>query len=186
MEASRRAYLGSDVVDRPIVDPAEDDLFELLNANNYQKGGWVLHMLRGLLGDDAFFDGIRRYYGVHEHGTALTDDLVRALEEASGRELGWFFDQWVFRPGHPRLRVGWDWDAASREAVVTIEQRQPPAWPTFRLPLELELVTAGGAVRRTIEVDERREEVRVPLPEPPSSVRPDPDGRVLIEIAPVS
>ncbi|HEX7090835.1 MAG TPA: M1 family aminopeptidase [Longimicrobiales bacterium] len=182
MERNRRAYLASDVTGRPIVDPDEDNLFELLNANNYQKGGWVLHMLRGLLGDSAFFDGIRRYYRAHEHGTALTEDLIRAMQMASGRELDWFFEQWVFRPGYPRLRVAWAWDAGAGEAVVAIEQVQPAAWPTFRMPLDVELVTPSGTVRRRIEVAERREVARIALDAAPSAVRVDPDGWVLKEV----
>ncbi|HEX7119570.1 MAG TPA: M1 family aminopeptidase [Longimicrobiales bacterium] len=182
MEGNRRAYLDSDVVGRPLVDPAEDDLFDLLNANSYQKGGWVLHMLRGELGDSAFFDGIRRYYRAHEHGTARTEDLKRALERASGRELDGFFRQWVHSPGHPRLRIGREWDAAARTAVITIEQVQPAEWPTFRLPLELELATPAGPVRHTVELDARREVVRVPLPAAPTAVRVDPEVRVLVEV----
>lgn len=181
MEANRQSYVASDVVGRPIVDPSETNLFALLNANNYQKGAWVLHMLRGTLGDSAFFDGVRRYYRAHEHGTALTEDLVRAMESASGRELDWFFEQWVFRPGHPRLRVEWVWDAGAREVVLTIEQAQPAAWPTFRLPMEVELVTPQGAVRRRVELDERRKLFRLPLAAPPTVVRVDPDGWVLKE-----
>ncbi|HEX6938071.1 MAG TPA: M1 family metallopeptidase [Longimicrobiales bacterium] len=182
MEANRRAYFRSDVVGRPIVDPAEDDLFDLLNANSYQKGAWVLHMLRGLLGDAAFFDGIRRYYRAHEHGTARTADLQRALEAASGRELGDFFRQWVYSPGHPRVRVGWTWDAEAGAVAVVLEQVQPAEWPVFDFPLELELTTPAGAVRRTVEVDARREEFRIPLPAAPTTVRADPDVRVLVEV----
>ena len=181
MEANRQSYVASDVVGRPIVDPMEANLFALLNANNYQKGAWVLHMLRGILGDSAFFDGVRRYYRAHEHGTALTEDLVRAMESASGRELDWFFEQWVFRPGHPRLRVEWVWDAGAREVVLTIEQAQPADWPTFRLPMEVELVTAEGPVRRRVELDQRRKLFRFRLDAPPTVVRVDPDGWVLKE-----
>ena len=179
MERNRRAYLASNVTGRPIVDPTEENLFELLNANNYQKGAWVLHMLRGILGDSVFFDGVRRYYRAHEHGTALTEDLVRAMESASGRELDWFFEQWVFRPGYPQLRVEWTWDQRTREVVLVIEQAQPAAWPTFRLPMEVELVTAEGPVRRRVELDQRRQMFRFQLAAPPTVVRVDPDGWVL-------
>lgn len=182
MEANRQAYLGSEVVGRPIVDPAVEDLFALLNANSYQKGGWVLHMLRGMLGDTVFFDAIRRYYRRHEHATARTAQLRRALEEASGRELGWFFEQWVFRPGHPRFRVEWHWNAQARQAEVTLEQVQPAEWPTFRLPVTLEFETPDGPVRKSVELDERRETLRFPLPAPPSALRLDPEGWVLKEI----
>ena len=66
-------------------------------------GAWVLHMLRGLLGDSTFFTGIRRYYAAHVNGNALTADLQHAMEAASGRPLDWFFHQWLYEPGYPRL-----------------------------------------------------------------------------------
>lgn len=182
MERQRVRYTGSAVVDRPIVDPTERDLFALLNANNYPKGAWVLHTLRGVVGDPAFFEGIRRYYRAHEHGTAMTADLVAAMEAASGTELDWFFEQWVFRPGYPRLGVETRWDAARSELEVTVAQVQPESWPTFRLPITLEFAVPGGPVRRDVILDERVETIRVPLRAEPQGVVVDPEGWVLKEV----
>ena len=180
MEAQRKGYVASPVTDRPIVDPAERNLFALLNANNYQKGAWVLHMLRGELGDSAFFRGIRDYYRAHEHGTALTDDLREALESASGKELGWFFEQWVFRPGYPQLRARLTgFDASTGRAKVELEQVQPAAWPTFRLTVPVELRGARGSVRQAVELSARQVEVEVPVQTRPDSVVVDPDGTLL-------
>lgn len=186
LEANRLEYLESEVVDRPIVDPAEENLFDLLNDNNYEKGAWVLHMLRGLLGDDVFFEGIQRYYRGHENKTALTADLRRALEQASGRDLDWFFEQWVFRPGYPRFRIEWRWLEDAGIVELTLEQVQSRAWPTFRVPLTVEFGTPGGAVRRTLEVDQRREVARLPLTTMPTGLRLDPDGWILKEVEAVS
>jgi aminopeptidase N len=183
---SAQGYLGSDVTDLAMVDTVavpQNDLFALLNPNSYNKGGQVLHMLRGLLGDAAFFDGLRRYYTRHRHGTALTDDLRRALEEASGLDLAWFFDQWAYSPGHPVFRVSWNWDAAAREAVVTLEQVQKASWPTFRASVEIAFDSPGGEQRRRGEVRERSTVLRFALPEAPTAVRLDPDGWLLKEIA---
>jgi aminopeptidase N len=180
--AVQGSYLSSDVRHLAMVDTVRipgDNLLGLLNANSYQKGGAVLHMLRGLLGDDAFFDGVRRYYATHAHGTAVTADLRLALERQSGRDLGWFFHQWAFRPGHPVIRFDWRWDAGAGEVVVDLEQTQDPGWPTFRLPIELAFVTPAGEVRRAAELVERRHNLRFPLPAPPSAARMDPDGWLL-------
>ncbi|HEX7051987.1 MAG TPA: M1 family metallopeptidase, partial [Longimicrobiales bacterium] len=194
MEANRTRYLESEWTNRPIVpqstgaagtttaDTSAASLFDLLNANNYQKGAWVLHMLRGLLGDSAFFDGIRRYYRAHEFGNAHTADLREALEAASGHDLQSFFEQWVFRPGHPRFRTSHTWDAASHTATITIEQVQPVDWPTFHIPLDIELDTPAGPIRRTIEIDERSERFDIRTAAEPSAIRIDPDGRVLKEV----
>ena len=181
MEADRLRVIRSEAVARPVVDAAATDLFAMLNANSYQKGGWVLHMLRGLIGDRAFFDGIRQYYRQHQHATAFTDDFRRAMESASGRDLEWFFDQWLFQPGFPRFRVTSTWNAAAGAADLVIEQTQRITWPTFRTMLTVEVSTEGGSVRRVIDIDERRETLRVPLPATPRRVTLDPDGWVLKE-----
>jgi aminopeptidase N len=182
MDGTRRSYLGSEVRGLAMVDTLAipgNNLLNLLNANSYQKGGWVLHMLRGLLGDDVFFAAVRRYYAAHEHGNAVTADLQRALETESRLDLGWFFDQWVYSPGHPVLRHSMTWDAEAGEAVITIEQTQDADWPAFRLPLTVLLETPAGPVRHEAELRGRRATIRVPAPAQPTSLALDPDGWLL-------
>ena len=183
MESSRNGFLQSDAAQFPIVHEEETNLFRLLNANNYNKGAWVLHMLRRQLGDQAFFAGIRAYYERHEHGTALTDDLRWPLEEASGRNLESFFQQWVFEPGYPQLRV--DWEADGEAMRVTVRQVQEEDWPTFSFPLVIELVSEEDTVRTTIDVDERIETLRIPVSNPPTTIVVDPEGDLLKEIVAV-
>lgn len=179
MDEDRQEVLASPDVRRPVIDREEQDLFALLNDNNYPKGGWVLHMLRGVLGDEAFFRGVRAYYAAHAGGTATTDDFRQALEEASGRDLGWFFRQWLEEPGYPVLSAQAAWDAGAGEVVLTVRQTQDAAWPTFRLPMEMELEAGGERTRHRIEVTGRVQEFR--LPGGPGRVRAtlDPDGWVL-------
>lgn len=192
MEQSRQGYLESDVVGRPVVDPAgADNLFDLLNRNNYNKGGWVLHMLRGVVGDDAFFRAIRAYYERHAFGNALTDDLQRAFEEAAGTgetNLDWFFDQWIDQPGHPTLEHTWETTPDGEEVVLSIAQVQPSEWPEFRLPMEVEVRGPAGARRHRIVVESRSQVFRLPLVESvgesvgeggPTEVVLDPGGWVL-------
>jgi aminopeptidase N len=178
----RDEVTGSPVVAaRPVIDTAQTNYLELLNANSYQKGGWTLHMLRGLLGDSAFFRGVRAYYLAHRHGTALTDDLRAALESASGRPLDWFFDQWLRRPGFPELTVAWRYDSTAQRVRLTV--RQGERFGAYRFPLDVELVAADGRPYRvTVDVPAEREvtlPLDVPLAAPPSSVRLDPDVRLL-------
>jgi len=195
MEQSRLRYIRGKVTDRPIVDPAEHNLFALLNDNNYPKGGWVLHMLRGILGDDAFFRGIRAYYARHAYGNALTPDLRQAMEKASGRPLGWFFRQWVYAPGYPIFALDRKWTGAQREAgtlTLTVRQVQKDAWPRFRVPMEVEFVhrTPGSGAaderreRRHVEVSGAATALDFHLPARPDSVILDPDGWVLKDLAP--
>jgi aminopeptidase N len=182
MDADRARVVRSEAIERAIVDTSQDDLFERLNANTYQKGAWVLHMLRGLVGDAAFFEGIRAYYRRHEHGTATTEDFQRAMEQAAARDLGWFFDQWVSAPGVPRFRITSRYDAPARAVAIEIEQTQRLSWPTFRTPLTIELRTGASTVRQTTEIDDRRETVRIPAGSAPDAIRIDPDGWLLKEV----
>jgi len=133
-------------VEKAVIDEGLDDLRRVLNSNVYQKAGFVLHMLRREIGDSSFYRGIRRYYATYRHGNALTDDLQREFERTSGRNLQWFFDQWMRRPGVAELQTSWTWNARTRQLQVTIEQgaRVPP----YRLSLAVDVTNANGATRR--------------------------------------
>ncbi|MCI0432627.1 MAG: M1 family peptidase [Gemmatimonadetes bacterium] len=185
LAGSAASYLRSNVTDLPIVDTTQipgEDLNAVLSANSYQKGGQVLHMLRGLLGDDAFFRGLRDYFSLHVHGNARTVDLQRTLEQVSGRDLAWFFEQWVYRPGYPILDVSQTWNTAAAEVVVTIDQVQKPEWPVFRMPVDLALSTPQGELRRRGELTGRRTILRFTLPAEPSRIVVDPDGWLLKQV----
>jgi aminopeptidase N len=151
MRANRQAVLRSPDTERPIIDPAVTDRMRLLNSNNYPKGGWVLHSLRGLLGDSTFFRGLRRYYRAFEHGTALSSDFAAVMSEAADTDLSWYFEQALTQPGYPVLEVTTTLQAG--HATVTLEQVQKPAWGLYRLP-NLEL-RAGGRTM-VVPLTERR------------------------------
>ncbi|CAN5762650.1 M1 family metallopeptidase [soil metagenome] len=182
VQGSWAGYLRSDVTDIAVVDTLStpgNDLLELLNANSYNKGGAVLHMLRGVIGDSAFFNAMRAYYERHTPGNATTADLRHVVEEAARRDLGWFFEQWLYRPGHPVFRVTHDWNAQTRTTTVVIEQVQKSAWPVFRVPMQVAIETAGGTVRRQVDLTQRRTELTFELPAASTGVVVDPDGWVL-------
>jgi aminopeptidase N len=188
MRRNAASYFASAVVQRPVVDTAEHDPMRLLSANSYQKGAWVLHMLRGLVGDSTFFRGIREYYRVYRDSTAVSEDFQRVMEQAAGgRRLGWFFRQWLWQPGHPRLTVQWRYEPADRRVRLDLTQVQPDPWGVFRLPrVEVEAVTAGAKrVRRVFSMDARSIIAYLELDEAPVEVRVDPDGRLLLNVTPV-
>ena len=172
--------LASTDVNRPVVDREETNLFALLNDNNYPKGGWVLHMLRGMLGDEVFFAGIRSYYARFRDSVASTSDFRAVMEEASGSDLGWFFEQWLHRPGYPVVTAETTWDADTGEAVVTIRQTQQADWPAFRLPLDIEFEVGDDAERSRIEVTGREQTFRIPLDAEPAATTLDPGGHLLM------
>lgn len=116
----------------PIFDRDTENLLDLLNPNQYQKGAWVLHMLRSNLGDEVFFRGIRNYYRTHAStatgaatgtGTVTTEDLRAALEKTSGRNLRPFFARWIYDSGHPQYELSWQW-LRNRELRLTLRQVQ--------------------------------------------------------------
>ena len=161
----------------PVIDPELLDISKKLNPSNYQKGAWVLHMLRRLLGDETFFRAVRTYYRRHAGGNAVTEDVQRVMEAEAGASLQTFFRQWLYQPGFPEYRVSWRWDARSRQAEVVFEQVQ--AGGLFDTPVELAFAVGDAQERRTTRVAERRQTVRLDLPGPPSSLVLDPDGWLL-------
>lgn len=183
--AGTRAQILRDqaVATRPVIDSEQTDLMKLLDANSYQKGGWTLHMLRTLVGDSAFFRGIRAYYAAHVDRNALSDDLMSAMEHASGMKLQWFFDQWLRRPGFASLTTSWHYDAASHRVVLDI--MQGPRFPPFRLTLSTDITDSNGIVHRVhVEVPaEATSRVVLPLDlsAAPRAVAFDPDVELLAE-----
>ena len=175
----------ADVIQRPVIDTAETNAMALFNANSYEKGAYVLHMARRLLGDSAFFRGIRGYYAGHRDGNATSDDLRRALEGGSGRDLGWFFNQWLRRPGYPELDTEWSYDPREQRVYLQIAQRA--RFGNFRLPLVVELVRKNGSIlRATVEVPaqpDSRIVVPIDLDAPPARVILDPDASLLAAIS---
>jgi aminopeptidase N len=171
---------------RPVIDTAQTELLGLLNRNSYEKGGFVLHMLRSQVGDSAFFSALRAYYKAHRDSTALTDDLRLEMERASGQQLGWFFEQWLRRPGFPELDVTWSYDSSSHQVTLDVGQRG--RFGPYRLPLTLELSDDRGVARRATVVVPAQEHVRLVLPDSvhlasaPRSVVADPDVELLARI----
>jgi aminopeptidase N len=164
------------ILARPIVDTAQTDPMALLSPNSYDKAAWVLHQLRGLVGDSAFVRGLRLYYERHRHGTALSGDFAAAMAEASGQDLAWYFEESLFRPGYPRLEVRW-WPTG-RAVELEITQVQPAAWGLRRIP-GLELTVDGVPVR--IDVRDRVTRATVPTASTPASVTVDPGQRWLVD-----
>ncbi|NQV74011.1 M1 family metallopeptidase [bacterium] len=167
---SKREYV-------PLVNPAITDYMKVLSTNTYQKGGWVLHMLRKKLGDDLFWEGIRTYYATYTHSNAYSDDLRQVLEDVSGQSLEAFFDQWVYQAGHPELRATWSYTGET----LTISVLQTRA-NTFDFPLEVDVVFEDGTVeRRTIEVKGQSTSFKAIMDQKPTEIVLDPDTWLLFE-----
>ncbi len=150
----------------------------------YSKGAVVLHMLRNRLGDEAFFKGVHQYIDRYKLDLAETSDFRRVMEEASGQSLERFFEQWMYRPGLPRLSIGFDWDAEDGALVVEIEQIQTinAKNPPFAFSLPLYVKFADGAGRYVyVDMDTAQTSARFSLAENPVQVRVDPGLSVLAQ-----
>lgn len=153
----------------------------ILNDLVYQKGGWILHMLRCQIGDAAFSSGIRRYYQTHRDRNVTTDDFRRSMEEAAGTDLSAFFDQWLNRPGHPVLKGSCHYDPKAKAVILELAQTQPG--DPYRLPLDVRLMGDGtaGLLSSRVEMNRRLQEFSIPVDREPSSLSLDPENRLLIE-----
>jgi aminopeptidase N len=182
MAAIRQTVLddSASVPRRPVIDTIETDLLALLNRNSYEKGAFVLHMLRQQVGEGAFHDALRAYFAHHKDATAVTADLQAEMEEASNQKLQWFFDQWLRRPGYPTVTAVWSYDSGFHEVAVTA--RQDDRFGTFRFPLTVVVVDSSGAMRRAVipmTATTAPAQVRIPLAAAPAAVALDPDVELL-------
>ncbi len=186
MDRIQRTYVMADRrVRRPIVETRYESSEDMFDAMTYQKGSCVLHALRGLLGDKAWWSGIRGYVAKHKLQVVDTNDFRAAMETASGKDLKWFFDQWVFKAGHPQLKVRWHYEGADKTVRVKVEQTQAvdAQVPLFRLPTTL-VITEDGQKSRAIPIviDGARHEFVVPAAAKPRMVQIDPEGWLIKEL----
>lgn len=161
---------------RPVVDSTVTNYMQLLNANSYQKGGWILHMLRRQLGDSAFWKSIRTYYARYAGKNASTDDLRKVFQEVSGKDLTVFFRQWLYTGGLPELNMTWSYNEKQKAITVTINQRQETP---FQCTLELAIETATGSVTKPVTIKDKQTIVSIPVAQKPRTVKADPSTSLL-------
>jgi aminopeptidase N len=180
MAAQREEIINSPATEHPILDSTITEKWRLLNTNTYQKGSWLLHSLRGLLGDSAFFRGLTAYFKRYEHRNALSSDFARVMGQAAHQDLSWFFRQGLLQPGYPVLEV--NSALAGGRLRLTIRQAQKPAWGLYRMP-NLELQLDGRSV--TVAVRGRVTRTTIPWMERPlpRSIRVDPRGWWLLTVS---
>jgi aminopeptidase N len=165
---------------QPVIHRNISDMSGVLNRFVYQKAGWVLHMLRATMGTEKFWTGIREYYRRYRNLNASTDDFRQVMEQASKMDLSWFFDQWLRRPGMPKLKGTWRYDPAARQLQIELAQAQ--AGPAFRLPIEIGIADPKGLLRiERIELSQATGQFTIPSDSEPPSVVLDPNTWVLME-----
>ncbi len=131
---------------------------EMFDRVSYSKGGLILHYLRQLTGDSAFFDALHLYLTRNALKSAEATQLRLAFEEVTGRDWNWFFNQWYYKGGHPKLRVRYAYNDSARQVTVTATQVQHDSLGLYQLPLRLALVTAQGVKEFDWNVVQREEQ----------------------------
>jgi VCBS repeat-containing protein len=157
-----------------------DDMNKVTTIQTYQKGSWTLHMLRGILGDEVFWKGIRIYYSKYMNGHATTADFIRTMEETSGQNLKTFFDQWLYKPGTLKIKGSWHYDATRKELVMQLNQTQTDG-SVFTMPIQADIQQAGKQIRKTITLTGKSNTISVPLDTAPTEITLDPDHWVLMD-----
>ena len=171
MRVFRNRYFAEDASNRfPIYDPAV-----MLSSTVYEKGAWIVHMLRRVFDDDpAFFTMLQDYRSAYEHGNVTTAQF-QAAAAGLGESLDWFFDQWVYMAGYPEYEYNWSHSAGT--VTLQVDQVQPVVGvtPLFSAPVDVRFLTPAGDVEVALLVDEESETFQIEVPARPVAMEFDPD-----------
>lgn len=163
----------------PVVDTSSDYM-QLLNANSYQKGAWILHMLRNNVGDAVFKNIIREQYKKFAGSNASSEDFIATAEKVSHKNLQPFFKQWLYKPGIPVIATAWKYNAAAKKIVITVAQQQAGL---FNFPMEFLVVTDKGSFLKMVTTKKKATAVSFLIKGKPVQVVPDPNCKLLWQAA---
>ena len=164
----------------PIVTREINDSVEYV-GNVYDKAGWVIHMLREEMGDEAFFRALKHYLETNRLQNVVSADLAKAIEESSSRNVDLFFDQWIYGAGAPRFTVRSTYDDAGKKVSISVKQTQKVEEHVglFRVPIEVSITTSSGEKVFPIEVSKADETFSFPVDGPPLMVLFDKGDKIL-------
>jgi aminopeptidase N len=177
-------YAGEVAADyaRPMVTNIYTEPSAMFDSHTYSHGALVLHMLRRMLGDDVFWQGMHEYLDRHARDLVDTADFADAMSDAAGQPLDWFFEQWAYRSGYPKLEASWSWDAKAKLVRIDVKQAQERDGndtPIYRLPTVVEVWTAappsGKRERHEVTLSRAEEAIYVPSSSRPKLVLLDPE-----------
>ncbi|MBI3557942.1 MAG: HEAT repeat domain-containing protein [Deltaproteobacteria bacterium] len=166
---------------RPIVTNIYLSPSDIFDRHLYEKGGRVLHMLRRLVGEDLWWKAINRYVMASFAKTVETVDLQRAFEETSGRALTWFFEQWVFKAGHPDFKANYEWVDDKKQVKLTLAQKQEYSAlvGTFRTNVQFKIVTSDGEYIHDLDVTDVEQTYWFSCADKPKFVSLNPENTIL-------
>lgn len=170
--------------ERPLVygdDHGRDPIQLFFSGHIYPKGAQLAHQLRRLLGDSLFWAGMHRFLADNAYKPVETADYAIAMEKVSGRDLDWFFDQWAYGIGYPRVQVTRAWNSSAKTLTLTIRQTQTidHTHPFFRFPATVRVITRDAVVRHDVMVTKQDQRFVIALPSAPVTFRFDEGGWLL-------
>ncbi|HXY25469.1 MAG TPA: M1 family aminopeptidase [Candidatus Acidoferrum sp.] len=179
-EAAREWLGEANLFNKPIVRHDFEDSSEF-DGNAYTKGGWVLHMLRQQLGEEAFYHGLKHYLEVNRGKNVVTADLAKAMEESSQTNVDQFFSQWLYGAGAPKFDLSYAYDDAKHQVALTVKQTQKVEGRVgiFRVPVDIEITTASGPKLYSITVSKAEQIFTLPSTSAPLMVLFDKGNHLL-------
>ena len=158
------------------------DMKDVTTSQIYQKGSWTLHMLRGVVGTENFWKGVKLYYNKYRDSHATVANFRRVMEEVSGKDLGVFFDQWLIKPGTLKYSGNWRFDPNKRQVTIKLDQIQTDG-SIFKMPIEI-AVYYPGQVRpqiQTVQADSKSNVFSINVAGEPDKVVLDPNMWILMD-----
>lgn len=175
-----QGYLMSGSENKDLVRFDYKDKEDMFDAVSYNKGGRILHMLRNHIGDSAFFKGMNNYLTTNKFKAAEAHQLRLAFEEVTGKDLNWFFNQWYFNNGHPKLDISTSYDAAAKKVQVVVRQTQDST-NIFRLPVAIDVYEGNNRTRYNVWVSNRTDTFSFAANSQPSLVNFDAEKILLAQ-----
>ncbi len=166
----------------PVIDSLNYNYMSMLNPNSYEKGAWVLHMLRKQIGDELFWKVLREYYSEFKYGNASTNDFIKVAEKVSGKKLNDFFKQWLYHSGHPIINFSWKQEDNSIR--LQLVQKQADGF-VFKFPVELQIVyddKSSELISLEVKKKEFLESIRLSKDRKVKEVKIDPNVWLLYEL----
>lgn len=178
LEASE-GYKNGQNFDKHLVRFNYHDKEDMFDAVSYNKGGAILHMLRNYLGNEAFYAGMNNYLTTYKYSTGEAHQLRLAFEEVSGKDLNWFFNQWYFNSGHPKLEVSYDFNKLRKTVTVNIIQNQENE---FKFPFAIDVFEGSKRTRHNVFVNGKDASFTFPYIKQPNLIQVNANGVLLCDI----
>ncbi len=174
---SVEAYKQGENFDKHLVRYFYNDKEDMFDAVSYNKGGAILHMLRNYVGDEAFFAGLNLYLTENKYKSAEVHQLRLVFEKITGKDLNWFFNQWYFSGGHPKIQVSYDYNTLEKKVTVNFYQTEGE----FQFPIAIDIIENGKVTREKVFVDGKDASFTFSYSKTPENILVNADGVLLAD-----